>query len=231
MSGHRVRVVERVAGRLQLRFERRVEPGTTLDFGRGGSVSIGVDPLDDKVSRRAATVSALDRGWRITPTNRSGVVLHLWGLAPYPIRHVETVGWHRVGVRVLGSPGVEHWILLEDSADYTAGVDSATTSGTHVSKPPPELTDEQREAVGLIFAQLLTWPPTVDAQVLLIKQAATRVQRSATTVQGRLDGVRAKALALGLGRTPELTDPEYLYVLVRAGYVPLRPEDVDPLLS
>jgi len=231
MTGHRVRVVERVGGRLQLRFEQRVEPGTTLDFGRGGSISIGVAPIDDKVSRRAVTVGALRRGWQVAPTNRSGVVLHLWGLSPYPIGRVETVGWHRVGVRVLGDPGLEHWILLEDAADYTSGVDAAATSGTEVTSRPRRLTDEQRVAVGVVFGQLLTWPPNVDARVLLIKQAASRVGRSATAVQGRLDGVRAKALALGLGRTPELTDPEYLYVLVRAGYVELRPEDVDPLIA
>jgi hypothetical protein len=47
---------------------------------------------------------------------------------------------------------------------------------------------------------------------------------SASAVQARLTEIRAKATALGLARQVPLSDPEYVYVLVRAGY--LRPSSV-----
>jgi hypothetical protein len=70
-----------------------------------------------------------------------------------------------------------------------------------------------------VFAELLAWPPRQGAEPLLLKQAASRIGISVSGVQDRLKAARARALRLGLHREVALTDPSYLYVLVRGGYL------------
>jgi hypothetical protein len=87
------------------------------------------------------------------------------------------------------------------------------------------LTVAQEMAVRTLFAELLAWPPLVPATPLQLKQVASRLGARPESIQRRLEEVRRKALGLGLARTGLLTDPEYLYVLVRAGYLAPPPED------
>ncbi|GAA1539402.1 hypothetical protein GCM10009827_068340 [Dactylosporangium maewongense] len=197
-----------------------VTPGEAVLVGREGDLALGVEPADPKVSRRAVEVTRTGSGWRVDVTNRNGVVVHPWGqppgLAPASSVHV----WPRVALRVAGRPELQHWVLLTDDAlRVPRPVPVPGTSLTETADQPRPLTWPQEQAVRELFAELLAWPPLVPATPLQLKQVGTRLGLKTETVQRRLEEVRKKAVALGLSRTGSLTDPEYLYVLVRAGYL------------
>ena len=130
----------------------------------------------------------------------------------------------RIGLRVLGNHRRQHWVLMEQEletrpADRIGRRTLATELGTSV-RP---LTLAQLEVVDLLFGEVLAWPPRLDAGVAQLKQVARRAGVSVSAVQARLTEVRSKAEALGLTRQVPLADPEYVYVIARAGFLPGRP--------
>lgn len=197
-----------------------VAPGDTLSVGRQASLLIADDPPDPAVSRRAVEVRREVDAWLVSTHNRNGIVIHPWALPGWPARTIERLTDTRVALRVNGSAGRLHWVLLETEAPPPAvGNDPGPTErGPHV-RP---LTLAQHEVLETMFDQLLRWPPTVPAEPRQIKQVARRLKISESAVQARLAEIRAKAESLGLSRRVPLSDPEYVHVLVRAGY--LTPE-------
>jgi len=227
--GRWIRIVEQARRGTdpQLRWYGSVRPHQSVTVGREGTIAVGASPVDHRVSRHAATVTADDRGWSILPTNRNGVLLHPWAQPSQTLHTIEHIIWPRVGVRVVGHPDIEHWVLLEDDEAYTKGAARYTTGFTEYATPPRPLTDKQLQTVREVFGALLAWPPRPDSQVRLIKQAATQMHVTESAVQERLNNVRDRAAALGLARQDvELTDPEYFYALVRAGYIQPHPSDL-----
>lgn len=74
-----------------------------------------------------------------------------------------------------------------------------------------------------MFADFLAWPPVLNPEVTSLRVAARALGISESGVQERLTKARDKANALGLQRKVGLPDPEYVYTLVRAGYLSLSP--------
>jgi hypothetical protein len=231
----RISVVEGSDGNAdrQLRWTGLVGIRQRRTFGREGDIPLATNPLDKKVSRQAVTVTAAERGWTVVPTNSNGVTLHPWAQPSRVISTIESIMWPRVGLRVVGAPELEHWILLEDDEAYTRGSGRYTTGLTDYAQPVLRLTTRQMEAVRVVFEDLLAWPPAPAPRVVLIKQAARTLDRSSSAVQERLIEVRRRAYELGLFRQDvELTDPEYVYALAHAGYVEPSPRDLHrPLRS
>lgn len=231
--GRRIRVVQRSANGEdpQLRWDGPIHAQQKMIMGREGDITVGTNPVDRKISRHAVTVTATDRGWSVLPTNRNGVALHPWAQPSYLVSTRELLVWPRIGIRIIGSPELEHWVLLEDDEAYTRGAARHTTGFTdHVMRPLP-LTAKQLEAVRLVFRDVLAWPPRISPEVLFIKQAATALMLTNRGVQARLTEVLRRAQALGLVRQDmELTDPGYVYALTTAGYIePTRADLHRPL--
>lgn len=228
MAERRIVVAERSGGGLRTLSRHAVSVGDVVTVGREGSLVLGADPPDVRVSRVALRVECHETGWSLGCVNRNGVLVQPWGLPGWQARDVESVTDSRVGMRVLGSPPREHWVLLED--DTRAGFDPGDeptgnpTMLTERSAQARPLTPAQMQAVYLVFGDLLCWPPTSTGQPHQLKQVARALGVSVSAVQERLKAVLGKARSLGFEREVELTDPEYVYVLVRAGY--LRPEHV-----
>lgn len=214
-------VVREVARERVRAVSRPVTADRPLTVGRGGDLLLGVAVADPGISRIAATVTATATGWTIETTNRNGAVLHPWGLAPLPSPGRVQLDWPLVGIRVLGAAASHHWILLERPAP--PAVDRP--EGAVVTKEadrPRALTALEMATLRAVFGPQMAWPPEADGGgPLLIKQAARQLEAKATTVKARLEAVRAKAAALGLARQVGVTDPEYLYLLVAHGYVPV----------
>ncbi|GAA3247140.1 hypothetical protein ACFO1B_50870 [Dactylosporangium siamense] len=221
-----VRTLESLEGQWRQGMRRPVLQGREIHIGRSCEVTIATDPLDGKISRIAATVTPSADGWRIEPRNRNGVVLHLWAQPPRVIARTETVLWPRVALFVKGSAAHEHWVLLDDTEAYTA-LGPHTTGVTATTELPAPLTPSQQEAVHAVFHEVLAWPPIHNARPDTVDAAARRLGRSRTAVNQRLDQVRKRAAGLGLRREPALTDPEYIYVLARAGYILPGAADLD----
>ena len=210
---------------------RAAAPRLPVVIGREGEIGIGIDPFDPKVSRQALTVTATGDAWHIQVTNRHGAARQLWGQPALPSRPVETISWPRIGLRVNGDPELRHWVLLDDPALGVAGLQTCQPSQrTESVDRPPRLTAAQQEAIRALFADVLAWPPRVPATPLQLKQVASRLGIRREAVQRRLEEARRKAISLGLGRVVPLTDPEYLYVLVSAGYLQPSDDDLDPPL-
>jgi hypothetical protein len=226
MEAHRLRVAEHRGGKLYELPSPVVVDGSELTVGRLADVVIAADPADDRVSRVALHITLSPEGWLVRMTNRNGVVVRPWGQPSWKASSLELLPAARVALRVLGSPNRAHWVLLEDDDRLGAeGPDSLRrTIATELEVPVRPLTKAQVEVLGCLFGGLLAWPPWLEAEPLQLKQVARRVGISVSAVQARLSEVRAKASALGLVRQVPLSDPEYLYVLVRAGY--LRPADL-----
>jgi hypothetical protein len=195
-------------------------------------MALGVVVPNPAVSRRAMQVAATEHGWEITVPNRNGAILHPWGL---PSQRASVRGnlidWPLVAVRMLPSSGFcQHWVLLEfdgpsllpdvDNTRLFPEIDDCATVITAVTRPG-RLTNAEREALHMVFKGQLQWPPTEHACPMLLKQAAARLHISVSGLQDRLKSALARAIALGHDRTVPLTDPSYLYVLVRAGYLDL----------
>lgn len=229
----RIHVLCRCAdGVLTRQASREVAVGDGVLIGREGDLGVGVDPVDVKVSRHAVRVLRDDDGWRLTVANRNGVVLQPWGQPSGLADRESTVAWPRVALRVLGSTDMQHWVLLDDPALAIRRAEpEVTTHLTETADPPRALTAPQEEAVRALFRDLLAWPPCLTARPLQLKQVAHRLGVRAESIQRRLEEVRKKAVALGLSRSTPLTDPEYLYVLVRAGYLQPAEGDLDPLVA
>ena len=228
--GMQVHVVEKpgIDSAPQLRWTGKLRPKETVTVGREGNLVVGVNPMDKRVSRHAATITAADRGWCILPTNRNGVTLYPWAQPSYPVSSVDTIVWPRIGVRIMGDPGLEHWVLLEDDEAYTKGAPRHTTGLTEMAQPIRPLTPAQKEAVRDVFHDVLAWPPRpAESRILNLKQVAPLLERTPSAVRQRLIEVRKRAEELGLARqVVELTDPEYIYALVKAGLIEPAPDDL-----
>jgi hypothetical protein len=229
VTGPRIHaLVVKADGTRLLLESRTVTPSLPVIIGREGDVGVGIDPLDPKVSRHALTVTATGDGWHIRVTNRNEADLQLWGQPSLPSRPVETVSWPRVALRVKGDRALCHLVLLDDSALSIAGRPSSQPSQlTETVDRPPPLTVAQQEAVRVLFGDLLAWPPRNSAKPLQLKQVANKLKIGEEAVRRRLEGARRKAVSLGLSRMVPLTDPEYLYVLVRAGYLQPSYDDLE----
>lgn len=211
-----------------------VEVGRTLPIGRECQFAIGVEISDKAVSRQAIDVTATENGWDVDIRNLHGAMLHAWGQAPQRISGRQFLSWPRMAIRLLtgdpldgrisgrGGPA-HHWVLLE--ADMLAlpptgpRVGRQTTSGTVSPKPPAALSGAQEEALRLVFQELLQWPPRLPAQPMQLDAAGRRLGIGEGAVRERLRHVHDRALRLGLHRRVGLTNPDYLYVLVQAGYL------------
>lgn len=221
MGTRRVVVVEESAGALRATAARTVSPGGRVVAGRESDLGVGADPEDRRVSRVAVEVVCMPDGWSVAPENRNGVVVHPWALPAWRARPGEVLADARVALRVLGAAGARHWVLLEDDSRLDPALPAAGAGSlwTEVDTPARALTAPQTEVLGVLFADLLAWPPVVGGEPRQLKQVARAVGVSLSGVQARLVEVRAKAARLGLAREVPLTDPEYVYVLVRAGYL------------
>lgn len=195
-----------------------------VTVGRRAEVPLGVHLVDEGISRVAVTVTAGTGGWTIEIGNRNGAALRPWGLAPQRALATQVVRWPLVAVRITGTrTDQQHWVLLENDA-YVAGEDpaAAATGETRLGNLPPPLAPAERAALQVAFRDFLVWPPpTTPPQAQQLKQVATRLGKSLSGVQDRLRSAMDKALRLGLPSPTTLTNPEYLHVLVAAGY--LRP--------
>src|SRR5580765_8016849 len=114
--------------------------GTPITVGRRGAVPLGVEVVDDGISRVAVTVAAEPGGWAIEVANRNGAVLHPWGLAPQRAMANQVVRWPLIGIRIAGTePRQQHWVLLENDA-YDGPVEPDTDGfSTRLDNQPPPL--------------------------------------------------------------------------------------------
>ncbi|MBL7487288.1 hypothetical protein I6A60_00135 [Frankia sp. AgB1.9] len=207
--------------------------GKPLVIGRQGRLALGVEVRNKGISREALVITATEIGWDVGVPNANGAVLHAWGQSPERLAKRQTIRWPRVAIRVLDPvradrTATEHWILLEaDDLPITrAGPQvsrgtSTSTSRTVTGELPGELSAAQSEAVWTVFGGMLSWPPLLAAEPLVLKQAASRIGISPQAVRDRLDDVLGRAQRLGFSHNVGLTNPEYIYFLVKAGY--LRP--------
>lgn len=204
--------------------------GQPLLLGRHGDLPLGVEVPDLGVSREAAVITATDHGWDVRIGNRHRAVIHPWGQAPVLAAARNFLTWPLIGIRVLNGadPAVveekkEHWLLLESDmiavTPVGAGTGRHSATTTHKGKETRPLSPGQQEALGLVFAAQLQWPPVQPAVPLQLKQAARLLGVGVGAVQQRLAVAHERARLLGLHRDVYLTDPEYLYLLVRAGFI------------
>ena len=195
-----------------------------VEIGREGDLPVGVEPEDPGISRLALSVTARATGWELRSTNRNGAVLHRWGQAPTMLEFDRPahVRWPRAGVRLLGKePGVEHWVLFE-ADDYLlpAPEDLATTNAaTYIPSAPRPLTSAQRDALTIVFAEHLAWPPVTSPVALARETAGRKLGISYAGVVDRLTAAQRKAHQLGSPQQVGLMEPDYLYVLVARGYL------------
>jgi len=208
----------------------KLAPANKLILGREGDVNIGVDPADPGISRQAVAVVREPMGWAVSATNRNGVVVHPWGQSSFPANVPQILPWSHVALRILGSGSQQHWALLEDpSLRIFQHVEQPGI--TKATPRPKSLTFVQEQTVRTMFRELLAWPPRIPATPLQLKQVAARLDTTNESIQRRLEQVRRKAALIGFSRIGSLSDPEYVYVLVRAGYLTITTEDIDPLLA
>lgn len=204
-----------------------VVPERLTVVGREGEVPVGLEPADTGISRRALRVGVDDSGWTVHVDNTHGAVVHPWGQAPhwYEKGTVARHRWPRVGIRLVGSERtLEHWVLLESGAFQLARPEPAdpvvVAGGTDLVRLPNPLTDTQLAAVRAVFPEHLAWPPRSGPVPVPIAAAAGRLRVSATAVSERLSKVQERAYALGLHQLIGVSDPEYVYKLIRHGYIP-----------
>jgi hypothetical protein len=193
-----------------------------LTLGRGGDIKIGVSVANTGISRVALSISPTSTGWKLTNTSRNGIMLHPWGLAPSRAGSTVQLRWPLIAVRVLSlEVSKRHWVLLECSQYREECAGSIATPGTTLSaRRPKPLTDAETEALTTVFAGVTSWPPPlVPVEPLQLKQAAKHLGITASAVKFRLEGVRDKARALGLDHHASVTSPDYVHILVAAGYL------------
>jgi hypothetical protein len=217
-------VAEHDGHALRLLSALRPVPAVSLTVGREAEIFLASDPPDHRVSRVALRVTWAAGEWTVEATNRNGVIMHPWGQPAYPALEREVLVGDRIGLRVLGHDRRQHWVLLEHDAELRpADGGGRRTVATELGTSVRPLTPAQLEVVDLLFGEVLAWPPRLDAGVAQLKQVARRAGVSVSAVQARLAEVRSKAEALGLTRQVPLADPEYIYVIARAGFLP-RPQ-------
>lgn len=232
MDGARIHLVgERETGEYTPVRTYRPPSGRPVTIGREGDFPLGVDPLDGKVSRIAVIVTAAPDGWHVKTTNLNGADIQLWGQAPMVCPLGGALWWPRITISVRGHEALRHLVLLDDPAlTISPARPQRTGRLTESLAPPPMLTAAQQEALRLLYADLLAWPPRKHAQPLRIHQVANRLGICPESVRRRLEEARRKAFRLGLGRDVPLTDPEYLHILVRAGYLTPAADELDSII-
>lgn len=205
---------------------RQVQQGSQLQVGREGDLLVGVRIENRGVSRQAVNVTSTPAGWRIELRNRNGAFLHPWAqpwqLAAQHSEHI--INWPLVGIRLRHeSDAMLHWVLLSahDLAVTSAGPTPTELGSTQTDRAalPSQLPPAEREALRMVFGELLDWPPRYPATPMLLKQAAPRLKISVSGLQDRLKYARKRASTLGAVDDGSLTDPGYLYALVRGGYL------------
>jgi hypothetical protein len=208
---------------------RLIGVGQRLAVGRTGDLRLGVKVPSPSVSRHAMTVTATAYGWELAITNRNGAIIHPWCQPTHRATGVNQIDWPLVAVRMLTSTGAtQHWVLLEYESPfmppggYTGGSEPGQPGGattTALASNPRDLTKAEFAALRAVFGAQMAWPPVAPAEPMLLKQAAARIGISISGLQDRLKSAQARAIALGLDRTVGLTDPAYLYLLARAGFI------------
>jgi hypothetical protein len=202
---------------------RLLSAGERVEIGREGDLAIGVAVPNGGISRRALSARATEHCWELEVANRNGAVLYPWGQAPRRAQRQAAVNWPLVALRMLpDTASSQHWVLLEsdDRAVSPAGpIPSMELTQTDRVDPPGELSPAENEALRTVFEQHLSWPPQHTPEPLLLKQAAKRLGLSISGLQDRLKAARARAMRLGHTSVGGLTDPAYLYTLIRAGYL------------
>lgn len=226
----------------------RVPFGRTVGAGRSSELALAAtDGFHDRgVSREAVVVTASEAGWRVQVHNRNGVVIHPWAQAPYFVPDgEELLSWPRIGIRVLNGvqpaqPGIVprlgwepadpansmvHWLLFESDAQGVttrgARAGQSNVTSTFTPRRPEPLTARQVQALSLVFVDYLAWPPVAAPEPRALDRVARHrdMDITANGVQNLLDKVIARARQHGLHGRVGRTDPSYLYVLVRAGYL------------
>lgn len=200
-----------------------IADGSTTIAGRGGDVVIGMEPRDDGVSRLALSVT-WSAGWRLSVLNRNGAVVQPWGQAAVWLEaEANWAGaWPRVGVRLIGSDrSVEHWVLLQGQPTELPEDDRMPYVLGQTQRPtrPKPLTAGQTAAVHTVFRDHLAWPPVSGAAPVPLAAAAHRLGISSTALQERLSRVQDRAYTLGLHQQIGVSDPGYVHLLVRHGYI------------
>jgi hypothetical protein len=193
---------------------------------------MGVDPNDEGLSRRALIITSQEDEWQLEFTNRNGAEVHPWAQRHEWVGYGETrrIRWPRVAVRVLGNdPTRAYWVLLEadDMRISEAAFASGEISETKVEAPPRALTMPQLAAVQAVFADHFAWPPLAQPYERSLEAAGARLQIGASAVRERLLPVQARARRLGLRGDIGITDPTYVFHLVRHGYLSALPPRVD----
>lgn len=205
--------------------------GSTVSVGRQGDLSFQAEPVDEGVSRRALSITSAAHGWLLEFTNRNGTELRPWAQAAEWPAYGEKrlVRWPRVGVRILGfDTDREWWVLLEAddlTSSYKGEADERTVE-TKVETPPRALTIPQMAAVQAIFADHFAWPPCAQPQERSLEAAGARLSVGPSAIRERLVPVQDRARRLGFRSEVGITDPTYIFHLVRHGYISSLPTPV-----
>jgi len=202
-----------------------ISTGTPVTIGRDTELPVGIDPPDLGVSRRGVEVTAAADGWHVVIENRAGAFVHPWAQPPIWAPHgtVAVHRWPKIGIRLIGSDRtMEHWVLLESEA-YPLPVQGRSASAdfgpTRLPPTPKPLTAHQLAAVQGVFQEFLAWPPKSGPSPTTLATAATKLKISPAGVTERLARVQDRAYALGMHRQTGVSDPAYLYLLVRHGFI------------
>ncbi|MEU7811075.1 hypothetical protein [Pseudonocardia sp. NPDC049154] len=185
------------------------------------------------MSRVALRVLVADGVWHIELLNGNGCVVHAYGLRPREQTAADRgraleIRWPRVAVRLIGSPGWIHWVLLESGEQLPPRRRPPRTAGsTETSDLPLPLTERQIEVLRAVFAVQLAWPPSLQPPLLLKQASASLGRLGRSSIADNLRAARARAVALGMpDSSVGAADPEILHTLVAHGYLPV--EDVAP---
>lgn len=217
-----------------------IEPGGEVLAGREGDLPVAIDPVDSGVSRQAVQIRVGHDHWDFDVLNSNHAWVHPWGQRPTWVESNTTMRkrWPRIGILLVGrDESRHHWVLLESDVFASqwrdrqrSGEDTPTTVATKVKSAAAALTGPQLEAIRTVFDAHLAWPPLVSAEPMLLDSAARRLGIAASAVALRLKQAQNRAFALGPHRQTGVTNPEYVYLLASAGYLPL-PGPFDPGLS
>ena len=209
-----------------------VRLGDSVMIGREGDLPIAIDPIDAGVSRRALTVTVDPAHWQIAVTNTNHAWIHPWGQRPIWVEANTTTRrkWPRIGVLLIGNrEDLHHWVLLESDTDPSEwrkrpiepAAASVGPAGTQVKGPAGGLTRAQLEAVQMVFAKHLAWPPVIASEPMLLEAAARKLHIVPNAITDRLKQAQNRAYALGPHRQTGVMSPEFVYVLAGAGYLPV----------
>jgi len=206
-----------------------IEPGGEVLAGREAELPVAID--DSGVSRRAVLVREGPDHWDFDVLNSNHAWVHPWGQRPIWVESNTTVRkrWPRIGILLIGrNEHLHHWVLLESDVFASQWRDRQSSVGrnpntaeTKVKAAAGGLTGPQLEAIRTVFDAHLSWPPVVSADPMLLDSAARRLGIAASAVALRLKQAQNRAFALGPHRQTGVTNPEYVYLLASAGYLPL----------